>query len=156
MSISFSRSTRSLNSDSYYVSLVALIIAAIVLAAWSAWFLFAQITLYETSREYTITREGAVLAKFSTEQMPRLRPGQSARVSYQIPKVDTPRILTAIVMDTPSRPQNRLAADTARLEIQGQAPKEGQIAEIQIEVERLTPMALVLRIGQRFMNQAPK
>ena len=49
MSPGFPRSLRSLAADSFWPTGVALIVTVIVLAAWSAWFLFARVTLYEVS-----------------------------------------------------------------------------------------------------------
>ena len=49
MSISFSRSMRSLAVDSFRPSLLGFIISAILLVAWLAWFFMARVSVYELS-----------------------------------------------------------------------------------------------------------
>ncbi|MFL6291344.1 MAG: hypothetical protein ACJ759_10655 [Thermoanaerobaculia bacterium] len=49
MASPFSRTLRSLEADGHRRSLLALAPALLFLGAWSAWFLSAQITLYETT-----------------------------------------------------------------------------------------------------------
>jgi multidrug resistance efflux pump len=45
----FARSMRSLEADRFRGSTVALVPAAILLAAWTAWFVFGRIALYEVT-----------------------------------------------------------------------------------------------------------
>jgi multidrug resistance efflux pump len=49
MAIPFSRSTRSLNADSYRRSSLGLITVMLVLAAWVAWLFLARVALYEVT-----------------------------------------------------------------------------------------------------------
>jgi hypothetical protein len=56
VSLSFSRSLRSLQNDSYGLSLVRQAVGILLLAAWSAWFFLAKVTLYETSHEFEVRR----------------------------------------------------------------------------------------------------
>src|SRR5215472_9813355 len=49
MTIAFSRSLRSLEADSFRGSIRALLVVGALLLAWAAWFLFAQISLYEVT-----------------------------------------------------------------------------------------------------------
>src|SRR5688500_6078779 len=49
MAIPFARSMRSLEADSFRFSGVMLSIAAVLLAAWCAWFFLAKVALYEVS-----------------------------------------------------------------------------------------------------------
>lgn len=49
MAIPFSRSTRSLNADSYHRSSLGLITVMLILAAWVAWLFLARVTLYEVT-----------------------------------------------------------------------------------------------------------
>jgi multidrug resistance efflux pump len=49
MSNPFSRSLRSLHSDSFRLSILFLVLAAMLLAAWTAWFFFAKVSIYAIS-----------------------------------------------------------------------------------------------------------
>lgn len=49
MAIPFSRSLRSLDADSYRLSSATMIVALVLLAAWVAWFVSAEVALYEVS-----------------------------------------------------------------------------------------------------------
>lgn len=49
MSIPFSRSTRSLRTDSFRASTFQIIVAIAVIAGWAAWLFLARITLYEVT-----------------------------------------------------------------------------------------------------------
>jgi multidrug resistance efflux pump len=60
MSSPFSRTTRSLDADSYRRSSLGLIIVIIVLAAWTAWLLFARVSLYEVADTARLEVVGAV------------------------------------------------------------------------------------------------
>lgn len=49
MSIAFSRSTASLRADSYRRSLWTLLLAVALIGLWAAWFILAQVGIYESS-----------------------------------------------------------------------------------------------------------
>lgn len=51
MSVAFARTTRALAAESSRVALVAWIVAALGVAAWLAWFVGADVTVYEVSRQ---------------------------------------------------------------------------------------------------------
>ena len=64
MSIPFSRSTRSLQADSYRPTLIGLIISTALLTLWTAWFLFAQIPVTEISQSIVKIERNIVTANF--------------------------------------------------------------------------------------------
>ena len=49
MSVSFSRSMRSLAADSFRLSVLGFIFSAILVVAWLPWFLMARVSVYELS-----------------------------------------------------------------------------------------------------------
>lgn len=115
MAISFSRSMRSLQSDSFRPSLATLIVASILVAAWFAWLVFASVTIYESSQDWQLERDGSLIVRFPEKTIARLHPGQTAVLEIQADPNQPPQQLKAIVADIPSRTQNHLAADTVKV-----------------------------------------
>jgi hypothetical protein len=153
MAISFSRSLRSLQGDAFRPSLAALIIASVLVVAWIAWLAFAPVTLYETSSDWQIQRDGALIVRFPEESMARFRPGQPATLTIQADADQPPRRLNAMVADVPSRTQNRLAPDTIKVALlSGALPKGAAGGEIKIEVERVSPLTLLTRAGSKIVH----
>jgi len=148
---------RSLQSDSFRPSLATLIVASILVAAWFAWLVFASVTLYETSQDWQIERDGSLIVRFPEKTIARLRPGQTAILEIQADPNQPPQQLKAIVADTPSRTQNRLAADTVKVTLlSGALPKDaaGKVVEIKIAVESVSPLTLITRAsGQLAQGQ---
>ena len=152
MSLAFRRSQRALADDRQHTPLAVLLIALIVLAAWAAWFLFARVPIYEHCGTGVVTPERLVLVRCSPEARARLRPGQAAALIVPRPGMPA-RQLPAVVKDTPS-PYQRLAewgmvklyvypADDSVVGIQGYA---------QIEVDQLSPAALMMRMTHRVVG----
>ena len=61
MSSPFSRTLRALEADGFRRATVAFCVGASLLAAWSLWFLFAHITVYEVSQSARLEVENAAL-----------------------------------------------------------------------------------------------
>ena len=85
MTVPFSRSLRSLGIDSFRASLIGMILAVLIVFALIAWFFLAKVTLYEYSSSITFNEDGRIYAEFSSEAMPRLRPGESAILRITLP-----------------------------------------------------------------------
>jgi len=150
MSISFSRSMRSLQGDSFRPSLATLIVASVLIIAWFAWLAFAPVTLYETSQEWQVQRDGSLVVRFPEEAVSRLHPGQSATLEVQIMPNQPPTQLQAIVADTPSRTQNRLAPDTVKVSLLSEPlPAAATGGTVKIAVETVTPLTLITRAGSQ-------
>jgi len=146
MALTFSRSMRSLQGDSFRPSLAALIIASILVLAWIAWLVFAPVVLYETSSDWQVQRDGALIVRFPEKTIARLRPGQPVTLTIQADADQPPQQLKAMVADTPMRTQNRLAPDTVKIALlSGNLPKGEVSGEIKIEVERVSPLTLLTR-----------
>jgi hypothetical protein len=146
MSLSFSRSMRSLQGDSFRPSLATLIVASVLIVAWFAWLVFASVTLYETSQDWELQRDGSLIVHFPEEAVARLRPGQRATLEIQINPNHAPQQLQAIVADTPSRTQNRLASDTVKVSLlSGPLPAAATSGTVKIAVETVTPLTLITR-----------
>ncbi|MBI4785610.1 MAG: hypothetical protein HY782_00985 [Chloroflexi bacterium] len=150
MSLSFSRSMRSLQSDSFRPSLATLIIASILIVAWFAWLVFASVTLYESSQDWEIQRDGSLVVRFSEEAVSRLRPGQRATLAVQADPNQSAVQLQAMVADTPSRTQNRLEPDTVKVTLlSGPLPKGVSSGQVQVQVETVSPLTLITRASSQ-------
>ncbi len=158
MSISFSRSMRSLNADSLRPSLVGLVVAILLLVAWATWFFLAQITLYETGQIVDQTRDGTIVANFPPEAQGRIYQGQSALLRFDAAPESQTGPISAIVTDVANSVQEgqlqvelfALPDDTA-----SQAPlQNGLTGQVEIEIEHISPATLVMRSsGQLFDTQ---
>jgi hypothetical protein len=147
MSISFSRSMRSLQSDSSRPSLAALIIAGALLLAWMAWLAFAPVTLHETSQDWQVQRDGSLIVRFPPATMARFRPGQAATLTLLAGPDQPARTLPAMVADVPMPTQNHLAADTVQVALFADASPREAKGEIKIAVETVSPLKLLTRAG---------
>jgi hypothetical protein len=145
MSLSFSRSMRSLQSDSFRPSLATLIVASVLIVAWFAWLVFAQITLYESSSDWEVQRDGSLVVRFTEEAVARLRPGQRGTLEVQVIPNQPPVQLQAMVADTPSRTQNRLASNEVKVALLAPMPKGATGGQVKIQVETVTPLTLITR-----------
>ena len=77
--IAFGRTIRALEADDFRSSRAGLLIAAILLAAWTWWMLAARVPQYESTTNVRL-ESGLVIAYFpSTNQ---IRPGQTAFVTF--------------------------------------------------------------------------
>ena len=153
MSLSFSRSLRSLQNDSYGLSLVGLAVGILLLVAWSAWFFLAKVTLYETSREFDVRRDGALMVTFEPEALARLQPGQTARLRLANTTGQTAGTLLALVMDTPSG-----GSGNSQVELYVYSPEPlqpGLTGQVQVEVDYVSPAVLALRSAGQFVDDLP-
>lgn len=144
MTVQFSRSTRSLKHDRGFAGYVILISATAVIAAWLAWFFFAPVTLYETSTQFTIRRDGLLLVSFPEAALTRIVPGQTAIFSPAISANEFGSSLPALVMDTPASTGRRDGLVHVYLHIPTQ-PTANLTGEVKIAVEEVSPFTLILR-----------
>lgn len=138
MSISFSRANRALINDSFRPSVVGLGIAMLVLVAWGVWFAFARVPLYTVSADAQPTREG-VLAKFTPEQLARIRAGQAATVTFGA------QTFEAQVMELANFAQNRMESNTVRLAVYASELPANAPTRVQIEIDRVGPLEYILK-----------
>jgi multidrug resistance efflux pump len=78
----FFRSTRLLDGDRGRASALALLMAALLLGAWGAWFVLARVSLYELSRQARLEVEGSLALRAPADGQIRTiysAPGQQVR-----------------------------------------------------------------------------
>jgi hypothetical protein len=156
MSIHFSRSMRSLNIDSFQASRVGLILGSVLLLVLIAWFLFAKVSLYAVSQEVGFNPDGRFMATFSKEEMARVKIGQDALVRIYSTVDQPPVVVPGIVFDIP--PGSQEAEILVMIQdLPETGLSENATGQVEVEVERITPMALVLRTSGKYLsgNQIP-
>jgi hypothetical protein len=146
---------RSLKADGFRTSLFLLVGAMVVLAAWLGWFLFARITLYETCPNATLSASGEIVADFAPTALGRVTGGKAALMRLNTGPGGSPQSIPAIVMEVKDESkQGRVRVVLLALE----SPREiaaGQtnlIGPVDVEVERISPAVLVLRVSGQFLN----
>lgn len=155
MSLTFSRSMRSLQLDSFRAARIGLALAAINMLVLTAWFFLAKVTLYEASATLAWGDEGMVAATFSKEALARLRQGQPAIIRLD-PGPDQPSLaLPATLYRLPETGEQVLFYITDNALPEDQRP-EKLTGQVEVEVEYVTPAELVLRTSGKYLNQSPQ
>jgi multidrug resistance efflux pump len=163
MSTAFSRTMQSLDADDFRGSVVGLALVTALLAAWSAWFLLAQIALHEISDTAhlevdaigTVARRGdlKLVAVFPATALGRVRPGQLARLRLDsFPGLPSGGIAATVATVTNAPQNGRVHVELAiQPDPTAAIPlREGLYGTVEIEVERVSPATLLLRaVGQR-------
>ena len=143
MSISFSRSMRSLQSDSFRPSLATLIIASILIIAWFVWLVFAPITIYQTSQDWELQRDGTLLVRYPVDVVQQFKPGQAVVIDAQTSANQSVQ-LTGVVADVPMPTQNRLPPNTVKVTIRsGKLPEGTTSATVRVATGTTTPLTLI-------------
>ena len=75
--IAFARTLRALDADGFGVSKLGLLLAALLLVAWSWWMLAARVSQYETTTNVRI-EQGRALAYFPADVISRIKVGEPA------------------------------------------------------------------------------
>lgn len=147
MPIAFSRSLRSLQADGRSRrSIWFLLIPVVALAAWTAWFLEARVTRYEsTDRARVEAAPGGprIVAEFpASVDLSCIRPGRPARF------VSQSRNFPAHV----NRIDSELDRGSLRVELAADSNsvlQPGLTGSVEIQVERVSPATLLLRAARQ-------
>ena len=155
MSIPFSRSMRSLDSDGFRSTLVGLVVAIILVTAWMAWFSLAQVTLYETGQVVNVARGGEIVADFPSEARGRIHRGQAALVQFDGDFGNQIGAIPAIVTNVPipgreERVEVKLYL-LANIAFSGLS-QDNLTGQAQVEVEHISPAILVMRAAGQFVD----
>lgn len=135
MALSFSRSLRSLETDSYRYALFGLLLLMPIFLAWLIWFFMGEIALHEVSQEIVFTREGLVAATFETG-LPPLALGTPAQLIIIDEDGTSDRTLSAHVHRFVN---NANGSTIAHLVVDENLPTT-LIGEATVEVESISPV----------------
>ncbi len=128
--IAFARTLRALDADDFRASKLTLLVAAVLLGAWTWWMLAARIPQFETTANVRIEPGRAIAYFASTSQ---IHPGQPALVTLGSETFPA-RVLT-------------IAADHAELVLTNnqQPTTTSSSATAEVEVSRASPASIALR-----------
>jgi multidrug resistance efflux pump len=161
MATAFSRSLRSIEADRGHRAVWGVLLAAAFLVAWLAWFALARITLLEVTDTAWLEAEAPGIgtpalkgvALFAPDALGHIRPGQPAQLHLRV----SPRPRYGGLPATVDRVLGLDESGQVRVELvlhpePGTAHplQAGQPATVEIEVERLSPAALMLRAAGRW------
>lgn len=152
MSLTFSRSMRSLRQDNFRATWIGLVLAGINMLVLIGWFFLARVTLYEVGNQLEWSSEGLIAATFTSEGMDRLRQGQPAVVRLDLGADQPALTLPAYVYqipDTGERVVLAIEAGDVMQELQQTTPK----GQVEVEVAYVTPAELTMRATGKYLNQ---
>ena len=156
MSIPFSQTMRSLETDTARTRVIWLTVIALLLGVWLAWGFLSRVTLYEVTNQASLTGASTVVAQFSPAVQGRIQPGQTARLrldSYPWLQYGS---VTAVVTTVPRTPRD------GWLEVRLNIPHDpappitldfGMTGVVEVAVEHVSPAELLLRAAGRGISR---
>jgi hypothetical protein len=133
--IAFARTLRALDTDDFRASQLGLLVAAIVLGAWTWWMLAARVPQYETTTNVRI-EGGRAIAYFPPDALRRVKPGQPA-----ILRLDGSAFPAQVQTAAPDHAELVFANPQSLIP---NPARPNPTAEI--EVSRISPAALALNV----------
>ncbi len=154
MSIPFSRSMRSLETDSSRSAVLGLLLVALLLIVWMAWLFLARITLYEVSATAHLVDDSRFVANFSPAVLTSIQPGQHAQLRLD----DFPWAQYGIVPATVENIADQIQDGQVQVKFlllpnpTSSIPfQAGLTGTVEVEVDHVSPAALVLRASGKFI-----
>ena len=144
MATTFSNTLRSLRADNFRGSSWLVILGLLALIFWFGWFFLAQIIIYATSQSVSVQSSNRAVAVFPLSEAKRLHPGETARL--QLDGLENYGTITGQVRSIEQTAQGLQVAVVLQpapdMPVQLQ---NGMAGSLKIEVEQVSPAALVLR-----------
>ncbi|MFM8321282.1 MAG: hypothetical protein ACKOC5_10235 [Chloroflexota bacterium] len=155
MSLTFSRSMRSLRLDSFRAARVGLALAALNMLALLGWFFLARVTLYEVGTDLAWTQESSLVsAAFTPEALARLRHGQDATLRVNPGAGQAVLAVSTYVYRLPESGRQVLFVVNPYDLPEGL--RQGKLTgQVEVAVERVTPFELVMRNSGKFLSSSP-
>ncbi len=135
MSLAFSRSLRSLETDSYRNALLGLLLLMPLFFAWLVWLFIGEIALHQVSNQLVFTREGLIAVTFEAG-LPPLVAGSPAQLTVIDESGETKRTFPAHVHRFVT---NGDGSTVAHLYVDDDLPA-GFVEEASVEVESVSPV----------------
>lgn len=158
MAISFAQSMQSIQRDHGRFSLAGTILALLAVLVWGAWFFLSPLPVYEYGVIVKSTRDGSVVTQFALSVGGQIHLGQEADLYFQSPQNDTSEKIRAFVTEISETKSGDQLLVTFYPEVDidlARRMAEGESGEAEIEVERISPARLVLRVSGQFVETAP-
>jgi multidrug resistance efflux pump len=153
-STNFFRSARFLDGDGFGKSTLGLVLVAILMAAWIAWFFFAPITVYKVTDDAYLEIQSRVVADFPPAALIHIRPNQPAQFRlHDFPWTEYGSLSAAVTrvtyQDGRARVELGVQSDTnSRIPLQ-----KGLTGTVVITVDQVSPAALVLHTSAERLAQ---
>jgi hypothetical protein len=157
----FARSIRSLTRHRPAAALVVMACGFAALAAWTGWLFWAQVSVWERTGDARLELDGhplrgadqelRVVGRFASSSAHRLQPGQRARLLlYGFAPDDgaIPAVVTS-VGDRPSDGHIEVVLRVPGGLPDGVPAQQGLLGEVEVEIERTSPAALLARAAGR-------
>ena len=144
----------SLDTDSYRVLLLSLLVVTTLLGAWLAWLFLARVARYVESEQGHLVGTATIVADFSPAALGRIQPGQPARLrleSFPWIKYGAVRATVATVAREPSDGWLEVKLSIQPDPSTAVPLQHGQTGAVEVEVERVAPAALVLRAAGQLL-----
>lgn len=145
---------RSLETDNSRAAVLGLFLVALLLGVWMAWLFLARITLYEVSTAAYLVDESRFVANFSPTALTSIQPGQHAQLRLN----DFPWAQYGIVPATVENITDRIQDGQVQVRFvlypdpASSIPfRDGLTGTVEVEVDHVSPAALVLRAAGKFI-----
>lgn len=148
MAVPFSRSSRTLTADSFRYTLVALLVAAVLLTGWCVWFFGTTIKFTESSEDLRQGEGGTLIVWFPKDKLSRIHPGQQARFFPTITTAKQTGGIAAVVAEV----DHLATQDKGQVVLVIKADRQSAASltdewsgRVEVEVESASPASLVMR-----------
>jgi len=143
MSSPFARTLRALDSDDFRVSNMVVVLVLVLLAAWIWWLFSGSVAQYESSSRVRV-EPNRFIASFPARVLDQVRPGQPATLILDGASI--PARVAALGIDASSGQVQAILLPATESPVAASTKS----AQASVEVERVTPVTLVLRaIGRK-------
>lgn len=164
MAAPFGQTIRSLDADRGYGRDVALVVFSLLLIGWLVWLFAARFPARLVSEPGQLLLDNTLTVEFSGEGIDKLEAGQPGLILLSAPPLPEALILPVVVNDVTfvgGTAQVVIVPDFSLLEGREVGPEilsafvEPTPGQVQIEVERVSPLTLVLRAAGMTEETAP-
>lgn len=149
MSLSFSRSERSLQKDDYRTPALLSLLTLPLFIAGLLWFLMGSLPVYAISHQLTADSQGTLIATFTLDDPPNVRRGDSLRLRLQQSEDEAltliPAVVTSVAQQQDGSYQISLLPDKERFVTPSGTELTGQV---EIEVGEQSPFTAVFNPTQ--------
>ncbi len=144
MSSQFPRSATLIQSRNLRPALIGIIIFIFLVILWGGWFLFAQVSFYETSQSAILSSEGIIVADFPQDALTHIQQGQTALFKVIDSTGQPQQISATVAIVDRSQNQIKLIPTVDDATVLG-ALTHGMPGQVDVIIEQLSPATLILK-----------
>jgi len=150
MASPFSSTIRSLEADSFTLSLITTGVSLFILFLWLMWLILGQVTLYETSPMFQVIDEENLMVEFPLDTQIQLQRGQKAQLRLNTTESET-TLVPLVVVDidrTPTKMQVKLYLLPQHNQVHLSPNASGSV---EIEASYISPLTLMTRSASKIL-----